>query len=84
MYCDSVSSEAGSVRCWYLKDGCPGSANNNCNPNNVWSFTEASSGVYYNRNLNTGVFYPNQNSHTYAFSARCVLEFKSSLCKNKL
>ncbi len=80
--CDYLSSEAGSVLCAPMKDGCPKAADNHCNPLHVWSNTEASSGVYYNYVLVTGVFYIREWSHTHAFSARCVLEFKSSLCKN--
>ncbi len=75
MLCDYLSSVSGSVRCHYLRAGCPASASNYCHPCNIWSSKETeTSGVYFIYVLNKGVFYPLQYSHTYAYSTRCVLD----------
>ena len=74
--CDNYSGK-GALQCQNLSGGCPGSSDNNCYPNYVWSGT-ADGSNYYNFNLNSGTF--NQNSHvpTRARSVRCVLDL--NLC----
>ncbi len=74
MLCDHDPSASGSALCFFLEDGCPKAAANNCNPSYVWSSTEESSDVYYFRYLMGGVFHPNRYSRTHAFSARCVTD----------
>ena len=71
--CDN-SSGYGALQCKNLSGGCPGSNNNNCYPNNVWSGTPSGSN-YVNHNLNSGTFNgPYNNVPTNAFGVRCVLD----------
>ena len=51
--------------------GCPGSKDNNCYPNIVWSGTYTGSEVYEAR-LNNGAFSLYTTALTYAESVRCV------------
>ena len=64
-YCDNSNS-------------CPGSNNDWCNPNNVWSGTVNGSSNAYNYNLNSGSWNQNNNHRTNAFSVRCVTDFLMS------
>ena len=74
--CDA-NSGYGVLRCNWRNGGCPGSADNNCNPNIVWSGELKSGTNYFARYLQNGTF----NSDTYsldytnALSVRCVLGF---------
>ena len=59
-------------------NSCPGSNNDNCNPNIVWSGTVNGSSNAYNYNLNSGSWNQNNNYRTNAFSVRCVTDFLMS------
>ena len=74
--CDGGSASYGAVQCSNKNGGCPGSYNNNCNPNIVWSGAAASSTYHYYRYLNSGSFTENSYYSTQAFGVRCVLDLK--------
>ncbi len=74
--CDG-NSGYGALRCSNKSSGCPGSYNNNCNPNYMWSGTAQSSSGYYPYYLNSGTLNASSNyTYTYAYSVRCVLDLK--------
>ena len=56
--------------------GCPGSADNNCWPNGVWSGNIASGTNYHIFWLNSGSFNSNTNPYTLAGGVRCVPDLK--------
>ena len=70
--CDGGSASYGALQCSNKNGGCPGSYNNNCNPNIVWSGTAASSTYHYYRYLNSGAFSENSYYSTQAYGVRCV------------
>ena len=64
-------------------NSCPGSNNDNCNPNYVWSGGSPSSSVY-SYNLNKGSWSGNTDTPTYAQSVRCVTDFLEKVNSKKI
>ncbi len=79
--CDNLSGYS-SARC----DGtssCPGSSENWCYPNHVWSGTVNGSSFAYGYDLGSGGWYQNNYyARTLAFSVRCVAQMPQS-CSDK-
>ncbi|MCX4275545.1 MAG: hypothetical protein OSJ27_07195 [Candidatus Gastranaerophilales bacterium] len=73
--CDRYSGY-GALQCQKLSGGCPGSADNNCWPNGVWSGNIASGTNYHIFWLNSGSFNSNTNPYTLAGGVRCVPDLK--------
>ena len=78
---NEIPSEAtsgyGALQCNPRSSGCPGSNNNYCEPNVVWSGELKSGTNYYYGNLNSGTFYAstgNNANYTNAYGVRCVLD----------
>ncbi len=69
------NSDYGALQCHHLGSGCPGTFNNICYPNYVWSGTSESSGYYgftLNNNGNFGV--SSYYETTRARGVRCVVD----------
>ncbi len=64
------------MQCYPNTSGCPGSYNNNCYPNIIWSGTLNSGSNYYYRNLNSGTLNESNYPNTGAFGVRCVLDLR--------
>ena len=76
--CD-YNSGYGAARCKAHASACVGAYGSYCSPRNVWSRSVYSSSSAYYRYLNSGSFNQNYSYPSYAFSARCLLEFKTTL-----
>jgi len=74
--CDAWSGY-GALQC-NPANSCPGSADNNCYPNIIWSGILKSGTNYYARYLQNGTFNSDTYSlgSTYALTVRCVLDLK--------
>jgi len=76
------SSKYGAAQCYPRYDGgCQGSANNNCNPDTVWSSMPSGSDSYIRAYLNSGNWRAPVGEpylYTHAFSVRCVLDLNTA------
>jgi len=70
--CD-YTANFGAARCIPGSTRCRGVFDDHCHPSHLWS-SQGEGNAYYNYYLNNGAFtYNALNTHTYAFSVRCVL-----------